>query len=148
MEEHVVDGRKRRLCVHRKGATRAFPAAHPEVPERYRDVGQPVLIPGTMGTASYVAVGTDRAMKETFGTTCHGAGRVMSRKQASKQIGGRELQDELKEKGVLVRSASLKGLAEEAPMAYKDVDDVVNVCEGAGLVRKTARLRPLAVVKG
>ncbi len=148
IEEHGVNGRRVKVCVHRKGATRAFPAGHPEVPEPYRAVGQPVLIPGTMGTASYVAVGTERALAETFGTTCHGAGRRLSRKEASRRVEGRRLQEELKARGILVRSASWKGLAEEAPSAYKDVDDVVEVCHRAGLSRKVARLRPLVVVKG
>jgi tRNA-splicing ligase RtcB (3'-phosphate/5'-hydroxy nucleic acid ligase) len=148
IEEHAVDGIKKTLCVHRKGATRAFAAGHPDVPEAYRSVGQPVLIPGTMGTSSFVLVGTERAMKETFGTTCHGAGRLLSRKAATKQANGRDLIDDLKKQGVLVRTGSLRGLAEEAPLAYKDVDNVVDVCHRAGLATKVARLRPLAVVKG
>ena len=148
IEEHEVGGKKTKLCVHRKGATRAFAAGHPEVPAKYRAVGQPVLIPGTMGTCSYVAVGTERAMKETFGTTCHGAGRAMSRTQALKQVDGRELREQLEREGVRVRSASYKGLAEEAPLAYKDVDDVLEVCDRAGISRKVARLRPVGVVKG
>lgn len=148
IETHEVGGVPRRLCVHRKGATRAFPAGHPDVPEKYRSVGQPVLIPGTMGTASYVAVGTERAMKETFGTVCHGAGRRMSRSEASRRVNGRDVAEELGRRGIVVRSASWKGLAEEAPEAYKDVEDVVGVCEGAGLSRKVARLKPWGVVKG
>jgi len=148
IEEHDVDGRKMKLCVHRKGATRAFPAGHPQVPEKYRQIGQPVLIPGTMGTFSYVAVGTETAMKETFGTTCHGAGRSMSRTQALKQVNGRELQDDLARNGILIRSASYSGLAEEAPVAYKDVNEVVDVCDKAGLSKKVARLKPIGVVKG
>jgi tRNA-splicing ligase RtcB len=149
IEVHDVAGKGRSpLCVHRKGATRAFPAGHPDVPEAYRAVGHPVLIPGTMGTASYVAVGTDRAMAETFGTVCHGAGRRLSRKAATRQVDGRELQEELGRRGIRVRTASVRGLAEEAPLAYKDVDDVVEVCVKAGLARKVARLRPVAVVKG
>ena len=148
IEEHEIGGKRTRVCVHRKGATRAFPAGHPDVPERYRSVGQPVLIPGTMGTWSYVAVGTERAMKETFGTTCHGAGRAMSRTQAAKQIEGHKLWKELEERNISVRTASYRGLAEEAPFAYKDVNEVVDVCHQAGLSLKVARLKPLAVVKG
>lgn len=148
IEEHDVEGKKIKVCVHRKGATRAFPAGHPEVPEKYRAVGQPVLIPGTMGTYSYVAVGTERAMKETFGTTCHGAGRAMSRSQAMKRVDGRQLQKELESNQIIVRTASYRGLAEEAPFAYKDVNEVVDVCHNAGISLKVARLKPLAVVKG
>jgi tRNA-splicing ligase RtcB len=148
MEEHIIEGKKVKVCVHRKGATRAFPAGHPQVPEKYRSVGQPVLIPGTMGTSSYIAVGTQKAMDETFGTTCHGAGRMMSRTSAMKQVNGKELQEQLKRAGILVRSASYKGLAEESPSAYKDIESVVDVCHNAGLSKKVARLRPLGVVKG
>jgi tRNA-splicing ligase RtcB len=147
-EEHEVDGKRMKLCVHRKGATRAFPPGHPGVPEDYRDVGQPVLVPGSMGTASYVLVGTQKAMELTFGSTCHGAGRVMSRTRARKQIWGSELRKELEEQGIVVRAGSNKGLAEEAPAAYKDVDRVVEVVDGLGIARKVARLRPLAVIKG
>jgi len=148
IEEHEVNGQLKKLCIHRKGATRAFPAGHPEVPEKYRSVGQPVLIPGTMGTYSYVAVGTEKAMKETFGTICHGAGRAMSRTQALKRVNGYELQRELEKSNILVKSASYRRLAEEAPFAYKDVNQVVDVCHRAGLSLKVARLKPLAVVKG
>jgi len=148
MERHQVDGREVRVCVHRKGATRAFPAGHPEVPAAYRAVGQPVLLPGSMGTYSYVLVGTERAMKETFGTTAHGAGRMMSRTQASKQVQGRELMEQLRGQGIEVRTDSYRGLAEEAPFAYKDVCEVVGICHGAGLARKVARMRPIGVVKG
>jgi tRNA-splicing ligase RtcB (3'-phosphate/5'-hydroxy nucleic acid ligase) len=148
LEEHSVNGKKRKVFVHRKGATRAFPAGHPDVPEKYRSVGHPVLIPGTMGTASYVAVGTDRAMMETFGTTCHGAGRMLSRSAAMKQVQGRTLLEQMERSGIAVRAATMRGLAEEAPAAYKDIDNVVDVCEGAGLVKKVARLRPWGVVKG
>ncbi len=148
LEEHEVKGKREKLVVHRKGATRSFPAGHSEVPDVYQSVGQPVLLPGTMGTGSYVCVGTAQAMKQTFGTTCHGAGRVLSRKAAMKQVNGRDLQAQLKHKGILVRSVSYKGLAEEAPQAYKDVDDVVAVCESAGLSKRVARLVPWAVVKG
>ncbi|GAF82933.1 unnamed protein product, partial [marine sediment metagenome] len=148
IEEHVVDGRKMKLCIHRKGATRAFGPGHPAITAAYRDVGQPVLVPGDMGTASYVLVGTSDAMEESFGTCCHGAGRKMSRAAARKRIHGRTLRSELEARGIHVRAGSLAGLAEEAPDAYKDIDDVVQVVHGAGLARKVARLRPLAVMKG
>jgi len=147
-ETHEVDGKPRRLCVHRKGATRAFAAGHPDVPEPYRAVGQPVLVPGSMGTAYYVLVGTERAMRETFGTVCHGAGRLMSRTQAAKQVEGHRLAVELKDAGVSIRTDSYRGLAEEAPLAYKDVDEVVGVCHAAGISRKVARMRPIGVLKG
>ncbi len=148
IEEHYVGGRKMKLCVHRKGATRAFDAGRPEVPEDYRHVGQPVLVPGSMGTASYVLVGNKGAMEHTFGSTCHGAGRMMSRRTAKKQVQGSELRDRLEAQGIEVRAGSLRGLAEEAPVAYKDVDIVVQVVEQAGIARKVARLKPMAVVKG
>ncbi|HIP87202.1 MAG TPA: RtcB family protein [Anaerolineales bacterium] len=147
-EEHEVDGQKVRLCVHRKGATRAFGPGRPEVPEDYREVGQPVLVPGSMGTSSYVLVGTQRAMEISWGSTCHGAGRVMSRRQALKRIWGADLRRELEEQGIVIRAGSMKGLAEEAPAAYKDVSRVVEVVHGAGIARKVARLRPLVVIKG
>ncbi|MCK4315093.1 MAG: RtcB family protein, partial [Anaerolineae bacterium] len=147
-EEHEVDGRRMKLCVHRKGATRAFPPGHPDVPEDYRDVGQPVLVPGSMGTASYVLVGAQKAMELTFGSACHGAGRVMSRRKARKRIQGSELRRELEEQGIIIRAGSMRGLAEEAPAAYKDVSRVVEVVQGAGIARKVARLRPMAVIKG
>jgi len=148
LEEHEVDGRKMKLCVHRKGATRAFPPGHPEVPERYREVGQPVLIPGDMGRCSYVLVGTQQAYRETFGSTCHGAGRVMSRHQAIKASKGRSISKELEEKGIVIRGASKATLVEEIPEAYKDVNNVVNVVHGAGISKKVVRLRPLGVIKG
>jgi tRNA-splicing ligase RtcB len=148
IEEHEVDGRKESLCVHRKGATRAFPAGHPDVPRRYSSIGQPILIPGDMGRASYVLVGTEQAMRETWGSTCHGAGRMSSRSAAKKQITGREVLALLQSRGIAVRAGSLPGLAEEAPEAYKDVEDVVGVAHGAGISRKVARTRPIAVVKG
>ena len=138
----------RAVCVHRKGATRAFPAGSPEIPRAHRDVGQAVFIPGSMGTASYVLAGQPGSLERSFGTTCHGAGRTMSRTGARKKIGGRELRRQLEEQGIVVRSASDKGLAEEAPFAYKDVDRVVAVVERARLARRVARLRPLGVVKG
>ncbi len=147
-EEHEVDGRRMRLCVHRKGATRAFGPGYEGLPADYRDVGQPVLVPGSMGTASYVLVGTRKAMELTFGSTCHGAGRVMSRRQARKRVRGGDLRKELEEQGIVVHARSMKGLAEEAPAAYKDVNHVVEVVHGLGIARKVARLRPLAVIKG
>jgi tRNA-splicing ligase RtcB len=148
IEEHVVDGKRMKLCVHRKGATRAFGPGHPAVTPVYRQVGQPVLVPGDMGTASYVLVGTADAMEESFGTSCHGAGRTMSRSAAKKKIHGGTLRRELEAQGIHVRAGSMAGLAEEAPEAYKDIDSVVEVVHGAGLARKVVRLRPLAVMKG
>jgi tRNA-splicing ligase RtcB len=136
------------LCVHRKGATRAFGPGHPELPERYREIGQPVLVPGSMGTASWVLVGTDVGKDLAFWSTCHGAGRLMSRKQATKQMHGGELRDQLRTEGIWVSTSQVRLLAEEAPYAYKDVAEVVRVCEMAGLSKRVARLRPLAVVKG
>jgi tRNA-splicing ligase RtcB len=147
-EEHDVGGRKTRLCVHRKGATRAFPPHHPQTPAAYRAVGQPVLIPGDMGRYSYVLVGTERAYKETFGSTCHGAGRVMSRRQARRTAGGRPIVREMEEQGIIVRAAGRATLVEEIPEAYKDVAEVVDVVQGAGISRKVAQLRPLGVIKG
>jgi len=136
------------LCVHRKGATRAFGPSHPETPEAYRSVGQPVFIPGSMGTASYVLAGTDEALELSFGSTCHGAGRVMSRGAAKRLRTGAEIRRELEGMGIVVRCPSSTGLAEEAPTAYKDVERVVDVVQGAGLARKVARLRPVGVIKG
>lgn len=147
IEEYEIDGRRTKLCVHRKGATRAFPPGHPELPENYKKTGQPVLIPGSMGTASYVLVGTEGS-REAFHSTCHGAGRTMSRTEAKKRVSGSSLVKELKQKGILVKSYSARGIAEEAPLAYKDVDNVVEVVHGAGLAKKVARLQPLAVIKG
>ncbi|MFC1902049.1 RtcB family protein, partial [Chloroflexota bacterium] len=148
IEEHEVDEKKVKLCVHRKGATRAFPAGHPDLPPQYSSIGQPILIPGDMGRMSYVLVGTERAMRETFGSTCHGAGRRLSRAAAKKQRSGRDVLASLAARGIAVRAGSLAGLAEEAPEAYKDVNDVVNIAHGAGISRKVARTRPIAVVKG
>lgn len=147
-EEHLVDGRRKAVLVHRKGATRAFPRGHPVLPGDLRDVGQPVLIPGSMGTESYILVGTDRAMEETFGSSCHGAGRAMSRTRARSETTAEELLTEMKRKGILVRGRSKSGLTEEKPEAYKNVNRVVDVVQGAGLARKVARLVPLAVMKG
>lgn len=148
MEDHVVDGRRMRVCVHRKGATRAFPPGHPLTPEAYREVGQPVLIPGDMGRYSYVLVGRPRAMEQTFGSSCHGAGRMMSRSEALRVGKGRPLQQELRDRGIHVRSRSQKTLLEEMPEAYKDVAQVVNVMERLDLCRIVARLVPVAVIKG
>jgi tRNA-splicing ligase RtcB len=147
-ERHAVGGRERDVCVHRKGATRDFPPGHPDVPERYREVGQPVLIPGDMGRYSYVLLGTAGAYAETFGSTCHGAGRRMSRRQAKKSTKGRNLRDEFRDQGIEVRASSFRTVAEEVPEAYKDVAHVVEVVHGAGIGRKVARLRPLGVLKG
>lgn len=148
VEEYPVDGKLTKLVIHRKGATRAFGPGLGVLPADYREVGQPVLIPGDMGTASYVLVGTAVAMEKTFGTSCHGAGRVMSREAAKKKIRGQELQQELAESGIIVRGGSMAGLAEEAPEAYKDVDRVVNVVHATGIARKVARIVPLGVIKG
>ena len=148
VEEHTVDGERVKLCVHRKGATRAFGPGHPAVPQRYRDVGQPVLIPGSMGSASYILVGTEEAMRQTFGSTCHGAGRVKSRHAAKRGVSGQELRQKMEREGIVVRTESLSDLAEEAPEAYKDVDRVVEVVHQAGLARKVARTRPIGVMKG
>jgi tRNA-splicing ligase RtcB len=147
-EEHRVDGKPKKVWVHRKGATRAFPPGHPEIPTAYRRIGQPVLIPGDMGRASWVLAGEQGSMDQTFGTTCHGAGRAMSRTAAVKASKGRRIDRELAEQGVLARARSWRGLAEEQPAAYKDVDLVVDVVHRAGLSRKVARLRPVGVIKG
>ena len=148
IETHIVAGKAMKVCVHRKGATRAFPPHHPDIPEDYREVGQPVLIPGDMGRYSYVLVGTERAMAETYGSTCHGAGRVMSRKQAMKVSQGRAIIRELEDQGITVRSAGKATVREEIPEAYKDVSQVVEVVYGAGISRKVVRLRPIGVIKG
>jgi tRNA-splicing ligase RtcB len=148
VETHEVDGRMVKLCVHRKGATRAFGPGSPELPAVYRDIGQPVLVPGSMGTASWVLAGTRASMTQTFGSTCHGAGRTMSRKKARKSIHGPGLRDQLEARGIHVRAGSMPGLAEEAPAAYKDVNRVVDVVHGAGIAKKVARLKPIAVIKG
>lgn len=145
LEEHPVDGERRELCVHRKGATRAFGPGHPELPDRYRGIGQPVLIPGSMGTSSYVLVGTGA---RAFASTCHGAGRAMSRTKAKKVMSGPELRKSLEDRGITIAASQNRLLAEEAPYAYKDVSQVVEACEGAGLSRTVARLRPVGVVKG
>jgi tRNA-splicing ligase RtcB len=147
-EEHDVGGVRKRLLIHRKGATRAFGPGHPEIPKAYRKVGQPVLVGGTMGTASWILVGTERGMRETFGSSVHGAGRHLSRKQSLKRYRGERVVKDLKGRGILIRSRSKKGVAEEAPGAYKDVDVVVDSMERAGVSRRVARLRPLVCVKG
>ena len=148
IEEYEVDGKKEMLCVHRKGATRAFPAGHPDVPRKYARIGQPVFIPGDMGRFSYILVGTEQAMKESFGSTCHGAGRVMSRAAATRQLRGDDVRRDLESRGITIRAGSLKGLAEEASQAYKDVGTVVNVAHNAGISRIVARSRPMGVIKG
>ena len=148
LERHKVNDRDRKVLVHRKGATRAFPAGRPEVPEVYKSVGQPVLIPGSMGTASYVLVGAEGSLKETFGTTCHGAGRVMSRTAAKKSPLAQNARERLEERGIFVRSETRDGISEEIPEAYKDVDEVINVVHSAGLSKRVARLRPIGVIKG
>ncbi len=148
IEEHTVDGVKKKLMVHRKGATRAFPPHHEELVPAYREIGQPVLIPGDMGRASYLLLGSQKAMEETFGSTCHGAGRVLSRHQAIRTAKGRSIKKELADKGIIVRSAGRETLAEEMSDAYKDVSEVVDVVHNAGISRKVAKLRPMGVVKG
>jgi tRNA-splicing ligase RtcB len=148
IEEHVVDGRKITVCVHRKGATRAFPAGHKDIPVQYKEVGQPVLIPGDMGRCSYLAVGTEKAMAETFGSTCHGAGRMQSRGAAKRSLRGVDVADELRARGIIVKADSMASLAEEASQAYKDVTQVVEVTHRAGISRKVAMASPLGVIKG
>jgi tRNA-splicing ligase RtcB len=148
LETHEVDGRKQKLCVHRKGATRAFPAGQREVPEKYRAIGQPVLIPGDMGRCSFIALGTELAMRETFGSTCHGAGRVQSRGAAKRGQRGSDIAAELAGRGIYVRADSMVSLAEEASAAYKDVTNVVGVTHEAGISRRVARATPIGVIKG
>ncbi len=148
IEEHVVDGKTSTLCIHRKGATRAFPAGHKELPQRYKDIGQPVLIPGDMGRRSYVAVGTEKAMTETFGSTCHGAGRVQSRGAAKRSLRGIDVARELEARGITVKAGNMASLAEEASQAYKDVTQVVEVTQQAGISRKVAMAEPIGIIKG
>ncbi len=148
VEEHEVNGQPKQLCVHRKGATRAFGPGSPVLPEIYRDIGQPVLVPGSMGTASWLLLGTEGAMEQSFGSTCHGAGRAMSRRKAKKTVRGTELRESMEAQGIRVRAGSMPGLAEEAPIAYKDVDRVVNTVSKAGIAKKVARIVPVAVIKG
>lgn len=148
IEEHTVDGKLTKLCVHRKGATRAFGPGNPLVPKQYREVGQPVLVPGDMGRYSFLLVGTEGAMRQTWGSTCHGAGRVMSRHEAIRRQRGKDVQDELAARGILVKAKGRDTLSEEASYAYKDVADVVETCHGADISRMVAKMRPLGVVKG
>jgi tRNA-splicing ligase RtcB len=148
IETHKINGERIKVCVHRKGATRAFGPGFEGLPEEYRPIGQPVLVPGSMGTSSWVLVGTEGSMERSFGSTCHGAGRVMSRSKAKKTVWGEDLRKSLQSSGIQVRAGSMAGLAEEAPQAYKDVDDVVSTVAGAGIARKVARLVPVAVIKG
>ncbi|UCE11945.1 MAG: RtcB family protein [Candidatus Thorarchaeota archaeon] len=148
VEEHEIEGKRRKVVVHRKGATRAFPPGHEEVPSKYKNIGQPVLIPGTMGTASYILIGDKRGMDLTFGSTAHGAGRFMSRSRAKKQFFGKEVQSSLAETGIIVKATKGIVIAEEAPGAYKDVDEVVRVSDAVGIATKAVRLRPIGVIKG
>jgi len=148
IEEYTVDNQKLTVCVHRKGATRAFPAGHKDVPQRYKEVGQPVLIPGDMGRRSYIAIGTDKAMAETFGSTCHGAGRVQSRGAAKRSLRGIDVANELRARGITVKTDNMSSLAEEASQAYKDVTQVVEVAHQAGISRKVAMASPIGVIKG
>lgn len=148
IEDHVVDGEKVRVCVHRKGATRAFGPGFEELPDEYQELGQPVLVPGSMATSSWVLLGTEGSMALSFGSTCHGAGRTMSRKRAKRTVRGDQLRERMESKGIHVRARSMPGLAEEAPQAYKDVDAVIEVVVRAGIAKKVARLRPMAVIKG
>jgi tRNA-splicing ligase RtcB (3'-phosphate/5'-hydroxy nucleic acid ligase) len=148
VETHTIGGQEMKVCVHRKGATRAFGPGAPGLPSEYLTTGQPVLVPGSMGTASWVLTGTEASMERSYGSSCHGAGRVLSRSQAKREVRGDQLRQELEAGGIAIRAGSLPGLAEEAPSAYKDVDEVVETVTGAGIARKTARLRPVAVIKG
>ena len=148
IEEHAVDGRKSKVCVHRKGATRAFPAGHKDIPRRYKDVGQPVLLPGDMGRCSFVAVGTQEAMDETFGSTCHGAGRMLSRGAARRSLKGSDVVRELENRGIIVKAGNIPSLAEEASQAYKDITAVMDVVHQAGISRKVAMAVPMGVIKG
>jgi len=148
IEEHTVDDKKIKVCVHRKGATRAFPAGHKDIPERYKEIGQPVLIPGDMGRCSFVAVGTQKAMEDSFGSTCHGAGRRMSRGAARRSLRGKDVARDLAERGILVKAGDIPSLAEEASQAYKDVTEVVEAVHQAGISRKVAMAVPLGIIKG
>ena len=148
IEEYTIGGKKQTLCIHRKGATRAFPSGHPDVPDIYRDIGQPVLIPGDMGRCSYVALGTETAMKDSFGSTCHGAGRVQSRSAAKRSLRGADIAKSLASRGITVKAGSMSSLAEEASEAYKDVTEVVEVAHKAGISHKVARAIPIGVIKG
>jgi tRNA-splicing ligase RtcB len=144
----MIGGKRTKVVVHRKGATRAFPAGHPETPAKYKNIGQPVIIPGTMGTASYILLGNPKSMELSFGSTAHGAGRNMSRERATREYKGGEVQRELAARGIIVKSPQAIGIAEEAPGAYKDVDEVVRVSHEIGIATKAVRLRPIGVIKG
>jgi tRNA-splicing ligase RtcB len=148
MEEHTIDGRKLKVCVHRKGATRAFPAGHKDVPKCYKEIGQPVLVPGDMGRCSFVAVGTQKAMSESFGSTCHGAGRALSRGAARRSMQGRDVARELENRGITIKAGNIPSLAEEASQAYKDITEVIEVVHQAGISRKVAMAIPMGVIKG
>jgi tRNA-splicing ligase RtcB len=148
IEEHTVNEHKLKVCVHRKGATRAFPAGHEDTPACYKEIGQPVLVPGDMGRCSFVAVGTEKAMAETFGSTCHGAGRMLSRGAAKRSMKGQDVLRDLESRGITVKAGSLPSLAEEASQAYKDVADVMDVVHNAGISRKVAMAIPMGVIKG
>jgi len=148
LEEHTVDGKRQTLCIHRKGATRAFPAQHPDIPNIYKHIGQPVLIPGDMGRYSYIAIGTEKAMQESFGSTCHGAGRMQSRAAAKRSLRGVDVAQALAARGIIVKSGSMSSLAEEAPEAYKDVSEVVEVTHKAGISLKVVKTAPIGVIKG
>lgn len=148
IEEYDIDGEKMKLIVHRKGATRSFGPGNEELPAAYRESGQPVLIPGSMGTSSYVLAGSLGSMEQSFGSTCHGAGRQMSRHAARKKVQGEKLRRDLFDEGIIVQAGSIRGIAEEAPIAYKDVDNVVDVVDRAGIAKKVVQLKPLAVIKG
>ncbi len=148
IETHIIEGERIKVCVHRKGATRAFGPGSPELPEEYRPIGQPVLVPGSMGTASWVLVGTEASMELSFGSSCHGSGRLMSRHEAKRNVRGEALRNKLEADGIHIRAGSMAGLAEEAPQAYKDVDQVVQAVVGGGIARKVARLHPVVVIKG
>jgi len=148
IEEHTIDGRKLKVCVHRKGATRAFPAGHKDTPRRYKEIGQPVLVPGDMGRCSFIAVGTEKAMADSFGSTCHGAGRVLSRGAAKRSMKGRDIVQELENRGITIKTGSFPSLAEEASQAYKDVAEVIEVVHQAGISKKVAMAIPMGVIKG
>ena len=148
IEEYTIDGKKHTLCIHRKGATRAFPAGHPDIPDVYKNIGQPVLIPGDMGRCSYILLGTETAMKQSFGSTCHGAGRAQSRSQARRSLKGTDIAKGLAARGITVKAGSMGSLAEEASEAYKDVNEVVDITHNAGISHKVARAIPIGVIKG
>jgi tRNA-splicing ligase RtcB len=148
IENHIIDGKEKKVCLHRKGATRAFPPHHPLIPDKYQSIGQPVLVPGDMGRYSFICVGSKEAMKHTFGSTCHGAGRMHSRKKAKKMAAGRDLFGELEKMGIVIQARGRNTVAEEMPYVYKDVQNVVNIMDGAGISKKVARLKPLGVIKG